>query len=145
MDTKHITRRTAMTLSELNIKIKLAALWTSLMMLYIYADIFSLYRPGVLDHINEGMMGPIQANQTNLAVAALLMAIPALMIALSVLLNSKASKRINIVLSILYVFVGIGNLIGETWIYYIFYGGLEIAINILIITMAVRWKPDIGK
>lgn len=134
-----------MTLSELNIKIKLAALWTSLMMLYIYADIFSLYRPGVLDHINEGMMGPIQANQTNLAVAALLMAIPALMIALSVLLNSKASKRINIVLSILYVFVGIGNLIGETWIYYIFYGGLEIAINILIITMAVRWKPDIGK
>ena len=125
---------------ELNTKIKLAALWTSLMILYIYADIFSLYRPGHLGHIEEGLMGPLQANQTNLAVAGLLMAIPALMIAFSVIFKAKTSKIVNILVSILYILVNIGNLIGETWVYYIFYGVLEIAINMYIVYIAFKWK-----
>ena len=125
---------------ELNTKVKLAALWTSFMMLYIYADIFSFYRPGYLRHIEEGFMGPLLANQTNLAVAGLLMAIPALMIAFSVTLKTKGSKIVNIVVSILYIFVNIGNLVGETWIYYLFYGAIEIAINLYIIYIAFKWK-----
>lgn len=132
-----------MTVHELSTKIKLAALWTSLMILYIYADIFSLYRPGVLDHIAEGFMGPLQANQTNLAVAGLLMAIPALMIPFSVICKSKVSKILNISISILYVFVNIANLIGESWIYYIFYGVIEILINLYIIYIAFKWKTNI--
>lgn len=129
-----------MKIQELHTKIKLAALWTSFMILYIYADIFSLYRPGYIGHIEEGFMGPLQANQTNLAVAGLLMAIPALMIAFSVILKVKANKIVNIVVAILYVFVNIANLIGETWIYYLFYGAIEIAINLYIFYIAFTWK-----
>lgn len=129
-----------MKIQELNTKIKLAALWTSFMILYIYADILSFYRPGYLGHIEEGFMGPLQANQTNLAVAGLLMAIPALMIAFSVIFERKGNKIVNIVVSILYIFVNIANLIGETWIYYLFYGVIEIAINIYIIYIAFKWK-----
>ena len=131
-----------MTVHELSTKIKLAGLWTSLMILYIYADIFSFYRPGVLGHITEGFMGPLQANQTNIAVAGLLMAIPALMITFSLVWSSKVSKILNIAISILYVFVNIANLIGESWIYYIFYGVIEILINLYIIYIAFKWKTS---
>lgn len=129
-----------MTMQELNTKIKLAALWTSFMILYIYADIFSFYRPGYLGHIEEGFMGPLQANQTNLAVAGLLMVIPALMIAFSVIFKVKGNKIINIVVSVLYILVNVSNLLGETWVYYIFYGVIEIAINLYIIYIAFKWK-----
>ena len=121
-------------------KITLASTWISFMIFYLYADVFSFYRPGYLNHVIDGFMGPLQANQSNLLMASLLMAIPALMIPLSIVLKDRVSRITNIVISILYVFVNIGNLVGETWIYYIAYGVIEIILNITIITIAIRWK-----
>ena len=43
---------------KINVKMKLSALWVALMLLYIYADIFSLYRPGQIEKMMEGLMGP---------------------------------------------------------------------------------------
>jgi len=34
---------------KINVKMKLSALWATLMFLYIYADIYSLYRPGQIE------------------------------------------------------------------------------------------------
>lgn len=121
-------------------KITLASIWTSFMIFYLYADVLSFYRPGVLNHIIEGFMGPLQANQSNLLMASLLMAIPALMIPLSIVLKDRVSRITNIVISTLYIFVNIGNLVGETWIYYIAYGVIEIILNITMIFIAFRWK-----
>ncbi|MDH8678110.1 DUF6326 family protein [Fusibacter bizertensis] len=121
-------------------KITLASIWTSFMIFYLYADVLSFYRPGVLNHIIEGFMGPLQANQSNLLMASMLMAIPALMIPLSIVLKDRVSRVANIVISTLYIFVNIGNLVGETWIYYIAYGVIEIILNITMIFIAIRWK-----
>jgi hypothetical protein len=121
-------------------KITLASIWTSFMIFYLYADVLSFYKPGVLNHIIEGFMGPLQANQSNLLMASLLMAIPALMIPLSIVLKDRVSRVANIVISTLYIFVNIGNLVGETWIYYIAYGVIEIILNITMIFIAFRWK-----
>ena len=121
-------------------KITLASIWTSFMIFYLYADVLSFYKPGVLNHIIEGFMGPLQANQSNLLMASLLMAIPALMIPLSIVLKDRVSRVANIVISTLYIFVNIGNLVGETWIYYIAYGVIEIILNISMIFIAFRWK-----
>jgi hypothetical protein len=41
------------------VKMKLSALWAALMFLYIYADHFSLYRPGLLEEVMAGRMGPL--------------------------------------------------------------------------------------
>lgn len=121
-------------------KITLASIWTSFMIFYLYADVFSFYRPGYLNHVIEGFMGPLQANQSNLLVASMLMAIPALMIPLTVLLNVRISRITNIVIPTLYIFVNIGNLVGETWVYYIAYGVIEIILNITMLFIAIRWK-----
>ncbi len=68
---------------KVNVKFKLSALWATMMMLYIYADIYSLYRPGHIDVIRSGMMGPFPVTQNALFLASILTAIPALMIFLS--------------------------------------------------------------
>jgi hypothetical protein len=41
---------------KVNVKLKLAALWASLMFLYIYVDYFGLYKP---DYINNILAGKV--------------------------------------------------------------------------------------
>ncbi len=49
---------------------KLAALRATLMFLYVYADVLSLYRPGVIDDIRDEMMGTLEVSQAALLAAA---------------------------------------------------------------------------
>ena len=84
-------------------------------------------------------MGPFPVTQISLLTAAILTAIPAVMIFLSLLLKAKVNRWVNIIIGILYIIVGIGNLIGETWVYYISYGVIEIIITLLIILYSWKW------
>lgn len=127
---------------KIHTKFKLSALWISFMMLYIYADIYSLYRPGQIDKMISGLMGPFQVTQNSLLIAAILTAIPALMIFFSIALHSKVNRIINICLGIIYTIVGVGNLVGETWIYYIVYGITEMLLSMMIIYYAWRWQKQ---
>jgi hypothetical protein len=124
---------------KVNNKIKLSGLWVSLMLLYIYADILSLFRPGQVQEMLEGRMGPFPATQGSLLTASILMIIPALMVFLSLALNSKADRNVNILFGALYTLVNISNLIGETWVYYLVFGAVEIVITLLIIWHAWKW------
>jgi hypothetical protein len=58
---------------------RLAALWVVLVLRYLYADVLSLFRPGQLADIMEGRMGPVEATQASLLLAATIVIIPALM------------------------------------------------------------------
>jgi len=129
--------------TKVNVKIILAGLWTVLMVLFIYADIFSLFRNGQIEKMISGYMGPFMVTQNSLLIASLLMAIPALMIIISLTLKSKINRYINIVVALAYVFVEIGNMIGETWIYYLVYGIIEIIITIFIVIKAIKWPSKI--
>ncbi|HEX7679119.1 MAG TPA: hypothetical protein VF713_13395, partial [Thermoanaerobaculia bacterium] len=44
---------------RIDVKIKLSALWASVMFCYIYADYFGLYVPGALQKMLNGRMGPL--------------------------------------------------------------------------------------
>jgi len=48
---------------KISVKIKLSALWAAMMLLYIYADIFSLFRPGQIEKMTKGLMGPYPVTQ----------------------------------------------------------------------------------
>jgi len=128
----------------INVKMKLSALWVALMLLYIYADILSLYRPGQLKEMMEGLMGPFPVTQGSLLTASILMIIPAVMVFLSLTLRPKVNRWANIILGVLYTFVNISNLIGETWIYYMVSGVVEIAVTLLIVWYAWKWPNSEG-
>jgi uncharacterized membrane protein len=125
---------------KINVKMKLSALWIAMMFLYIYADHFSLFRTGQIEEMISGRMGPFPVTQGSLLSASILMMIPAIMVFLSLALKYKVNRWANIILSVLYTFVNISNLIGETWIYYLSYGVVEIVLSLLIVWYAWQWR-----
>lgn len=127
-------------MTELAMRLKLAGLWAATMFLYIYADFFMLHPEGRLDEIAAGKMGPFDVTQSSLFLAALLMALPALMIALTTLLPVALCRWANVVLGGVYTLVNVGNLVGESWAFYLFYGGLEAILTVTIVVLAVRWR-----
>jgi hypothetical protein len=124
---------------QVGVQVKLSGLWGAMMLLYIYADILSLFRPGQLQEMTEGMMGPFPATSGALLAAAVLMIIPAAMVFLSLSLKPAANRWTNIILGVLYTLVNIGNLIGEGWAYYRLFGIVEITCTLLIIGHAWKW------
>jgi hypothetical protein len=130
---------------KINVKLKLAALWAALMLLYIYADHFSLFRPGQLEEMISGRIGPFPVTQGSLLVFSILMMIPAVMVFLSLILEPKVNCWANIILGVLYTVVNISNLIGETWAYYMFFGVVEIVLTSLIVWYAWKWRNPEGK
>jgi cbb3-type cytochrome oxidase subunit 3 len=121
-------------------QMKISALWAVLMFLYIYADYFFLYRPGQVEEMISGRMGPFPVAQSSLLAASILMMIPAVMVFLSLALKPTMGRWTNIILGVLYTAVNIGNLVGETWAFYIFFGIVEIALTLLIIGYAWKWR-----
>lgn len=126
------------------VKLKLSALWAALMFLYIYADIISLFRPGQLEEMMGGRMGPFPVTQGSLLTAALLMLVPALMVFLSLALPVRAARWANIILGLVYTAVNIGNLVGATWTYYLLFGIVELALTLLIAGYAWQWRNPEG-
>jgi len=129
---------------KINVKMKISALWAAMMLLYIYADILSLFRPGQIEEMIEGLMGPFPVTQASLLTASVLMIIPAVMVFLSLILKPKADRWVNIALGVLYTAVNISNLLGETWAYYILFGVVEIACTSLIVWYSWRWPNPEG-
>ena len=128
---------------KINVKPKLSALWAAMMFLYIYADVLSLFRPGQIDEITKGRMGPFQVSQGSLLIASILVIIPALMVFLSLTLKPSVNRWTNITMGVLFTLVNISNLIGETWVYYLLFGALEIVITLLIVWYAWTWpQPE---
>ena len=125
---------------KIPVQMKLSALWAALMFLYVYADIFSLFKPGQIEEMASGRMGPFPVTQGSLLTASILMLIPAVMVFLSLALKPRVDRWVNIILGVLYTAVNIGNLVGETWAFYILFGILEMALTLLIAGYAWKWR-----
>lgn len=125
---------------RLPVQAKLAAAWTSFMFLYIYVDLLGLYKPGVIDDIRAGLVWEFDISQTLLTAFLALVAIPGLMVALSVVLPARMNRGANLVVASLYLPVTIFNVVGESWT--IFYGlsiGLEVLLLAFILRAAWTW------
>ena len=126
---------------KINVRMKLSALWIALMLIYIYADILSLFKAGAIEKMMQGFMGPFPVTQASLLSASILMIIPAVMVFLSLALKHKVNRWANIILGVLFTFVNISNLIGETsWIFYMSFVVVEIALTLLIVWFAWKWR-----
>jgi len=129
---------------KINLKLKLSALWVSVMLLYLYGDYFNLYKTGTLDNMLAGQIGPLgQVTQGILLGTSILMAIPALMVFLSLILKPVVNRWSNIILGIIYTIIMLIGMPGE-WYYYIFLGVIEVILTLLIVWYAWTW-PKIQK
>ncbi len=122
--------------STIPVQAKLAALWASLMFLYIYVDILSLYRPGVIDGIRNGRVWQLDITQTWAVGALALMAVPILMVVLSLTLPARANRMTNLIVAVAYAAVSVSNAVGESWAYYF---ALAVSLEVVVLALVVRY------
>ena len=125
---------------KINIKIKLSILWASVTLFYLYGDYFELYIPQKTQGLITG--DNLLDSPTNLFLAALLLAIPAVMVVLSILLKPTINRILNIVFGLF--FTALMLLIAftsmEPWrAFYVFYAILESIITGVIVWYAFKW------
>jgi Family of unknown function (DUF6326) len=132
--------RSALEDLRMPVQAKLAAAWTSFMFLYIYVDYFTLYKPGVIHDILVGSVWEFDISQVFVVVGLSLMAVPILMVFLSMTLPARANRLMNLIVAPIYVVVSAFNALGESWTY--FYGlsiGLEVLLLAFILRSAWTW------
>ena len=123
-----------------DVRIIISALWVSVMFLYVYGDLKTFFKPGLIEGIIAGKAGDIKISQVFLLGSAILMAIPALMIILSLTLSYPLIRWTNIVLGIFYsVVIIVTMLMSGTWAYYIFFGIVEVVLTATIAWTAWNW------
>ena len=127
---------------KVNVKIKLSALWVTLLLIYIYVDIFGFYKPGIIEDILAGKVWEFEITQAWAVGALILMMIPSLMVFLSMTLSASVNRWINIIVAILYVVVGIVTTTGETWAFYIVGHIAGIVLLLVIIWTALKWPKQ---
>lgn len=129
---------------RVHVKLRLAALWTSLMFCFVYGDYFELYHPDKLASITAGRIGPFEVTQGVLVGTTTLMIIPSLMGALTVLLPATVSRAANIVFGLAYAGVMLLAIQG-TWRFYMMIGLVEIGLCAAIVLSAWRWPRVEGR
>ena len=118
---------------------KIAALWAAMMFCYVYGDFFGLYSPGTLADMNMGKMGPLGVASDGVLVGvSLLIAIPSLMVFLSLVLPPAINRWANIVLGLIYPIPVLLTVLGSPP-FYMMLSGIEIAINLVTVWYAWTW------
>ena len=125
---------------EINVKLKLSALWVSVMFCYIYGDYFALYPP---DQIQELIHGKTRLDEPmKLFAASILMTIPSLMIFLSLALKANVNRWLNIIFGVIFtaimVLIAISSS-GSWWTFYIYLAIVESTLTLLIVWFAWNW------
>lgn len=130
--------RSALDDLRIPVQVKLAAAWTSFMFLYLYVDYLALYKPGLLDEIQSGVVHEFEVGPTFVGLALTALAVPILMVLLSTTLPARVNRAVNLVVATLYIPFSVYNVSGEeTWDYAYFYG-LSIGLEVLILAFVLR-------
>lgn len=119
------------------VQARLAAAWTSLMFLVIYIDYFHLYQPGEIDEIRGGVIFAFDISGTLMSVFFVIIAIPALMVMLSMTLPTGVNRATNLVVASVYIPIMVFNAAGATSDY-AFYYALTIGVEVLILAFILR-------
>ena len=127
---------------KINVKLKLSALWVTVNILFLYVDVYSYFRPGIIEDAIAGKVWEFQITQVWLLGVIILMTSASLMVFLSLLLKAKANRWTNIIVGIFHIVVVIAGAMGDTWAYYIFASIVEVVLLSLIVWYAWKWPKQ---
>jgi hypothetical protein len=136
-----MTAQTKFEPSIVNARIKISALWTSMLFVFAYVDLFSLYRPDFRADIEAGEIAGFTINQSFLLGTTVYIVIPSLMVFLALVLRPRVNRIANIALGTTYALTIIAGAIGE-WNYYILGSAVEVALLGGIVYYAWTWPKE---
>jgi hypothetical protein len=87
---------------NVKVRIKISALWTSVLFVFAYVDLFSLYRRDFRADLEAGEVGGLALNQAFLFGTTAYVVIPSLMVFGALVLRPRVNRLANIALGIVY-------------------------------------------
>ena len=130
--------------SPVNVRIKISALWMSMLFVFAYVDLFSLYRPDFRADVEAGEVGGFAVNQTFLLATTAYVVIPSLMVFCVLVLRPRLNRILNIALAIVYAVSIVATTIGE-WTYYVLGSLIEVTLLAAVVFYAWTWPKEIGQ
>ena len=100
----------------MNVRVKIAALWASMLFVFAYVDLFSLYRPDFRADVEAGEVGGFAVTQNFLLATTAYVVIPSLMVFCVLVLRPRLNRIVDIVLAMVYAVSIVAGSIGE-WTY----------------------------
>jgi hypothetical protein len=136
-------RRNTMAFEDISVhvRLKLFALWSSVMFFYIYGDYFQLYETGQLQQMIAGRMPFAAISQRVLLGMAGVMVVPSLMPFLSLVLPVRLNRWLNIIFGVIYSLIMVVAF-KSSWYFYILFGVIEIILTLLIVWYAWTWPKE---
>jgi hypothetical protein len=142
-----LLRRSTMTAPLLDTKIDpkllLSGLWTTMLFVFAYVDIFGFWRADVIQGALDGEVPGVgfEINQAFLTLTTVYILIPSLMVVASLLLTARAGRIANLAVAALYLASIVVSMIGETWVYFLFGSAVELVLLLGILRVAWTWPP----
>ncbi|WP_416828305.1 DUF6326 family protein [Ectobacillus polymachus] len=118
-----------------DVKIKLSALWTALMLTYLLGDVLRIYS----GDFKPGEIGGRQITQGMYLGIAIFMLIPIVMVFLSIILNTPVNRWLNIIIAIVLFVFNLMGLPGYPSAYDKFLIFVGLVINVLTVWYAWKW------
>ncbi|MBX7112547.1 MAG: hypothetical protein K1X87_11975 [Dehalococcoidia bacterium] len=127
--------------TRVDVKVVLGGLWTAMLFVFAYVDIFGFWREDVINGALKGEVpGPgFEIGQAFLALTTVYILVPSLMVAVSLLAPARWNRRANVFVSLVYALTVVGSAVGETWAYYFLGSAVEVGLLLLIARTAWRW------
>lgn len=126
----------------IRVQAKLAAAWGTLIYLILYIDYFHLYQPGEIDDIRGGFIFAFDISGGLISIFFVMIAIPGLMVMLSMALPARVNRATNLVVASLQIPLMVFNIVGspsDFVFYYILTIGVELLILFYILRTAWTW------
>lgn len=135
------TKKLPLADKPIHIRIKLSALWVAVMFCYIYGDYFELYVPQKVEGLLNGKN--MLDSPVKLLIATILLALPALLIFLTVMAKAALVKWLNVAIGLFFtiftLLVGLSSL--SAWrMFYVLLSLLESMLTLVIVIVALGWK-----
>ena len=127
--------------TKVNVREKIAALWASMMFVFVYVDLFSTYRADFRSDLSAGKVNGFSVDQTFLLATTAFVVVPSLMVFLTLVLPAHIDRVANLVLSAVYALVIIGGAVGE-WNYYLLGSAIEVAQLAAVAYYAWTWPRE---
>ena len=122
---------------QINVKLKISALWIAVMFCYVYGDYIEIYVPGVIADAMT-VKSSIETQLEFFAVAVL-MVMPSMMIFFALVVKPNINRWLNIILAACYIVLLIAVNTETGWWFYLFLTAIEVLISVAIVWYAWNW------
>jgi len=125
--------------ATVGVRVKLSGLWTAMLFVFAYVDLFSLYRADVRADLEAGEVGGFAVSQSFLLATTAYVVLPAVMVFGCLALPARLARIANLVLGVGYALTIVGGAVGDANRYYLFGSAVELALLAGVVFYAWSW------